>query len=387
MVALCPEGVIKLNRKEKLVVVRAFSAAYRRSRKKDKGKLLARISEATGYSRKHLMEILVKPPKSKRIIYRPRLSGYLLVIEKLKKIWVISNYACGKRLAPIIPVYLDRLTAFKELTLTEKEKMLLLAISPATVDRLLAHDRKRINLKGRSRTKPGTLLKHQIPIKTWADWDNAKPGFLEIDSVHHCGNSLFGEYIFTLDTVDVCTGWNECRAHLGRSEYRTVSALERIRSGLPFPLLGIDFDSGGEFVNYHLVRYADRNKISYTRSREAVKNDQAYIEQQNYSVVRRYVGYQRLDNPKQLEILNRLYRKLSDYQNFFQPVMRLKTKIRDGAKVTRKYDKPKTAYQRILGREDIPKGIKNKLTERFLKLNPKKLILEITGLGQKLTQA
>lgn len=140
-------------------------------------------------------------------------------------------------------------------------------MSPATMDRLLTHDRKRINLKSRSRTKPGTLLKHQIPIRTWADWDNAKPGFLEIDSVHHCGNSLFGEYIFTLDTVDVCTGWNECAAHQGRSEYNTVSALETIRNRLPFPLLGIDFDCGGEFVNYHLIRYADQNKISYTRSR------------------------------------------------------------------------------------------------------------------------
>ena len=137
-------------------------------------------------------------------------------------------------------------------------------------------------------------------------------------------------------------------------------------------------------MNYHLIRYADQNKISYTRSRETIKNDQAYIEQQNYSVVRRYVGYQRLDTPEQLEILNQLYRKLSDYQNFFQPVMRLKTKTRDGARVTRKYDKPKTAYQRILEREDIPKKTKRQLTERFLKLNPKRLILRITELGKKL---
>jgi len=375
-----------LNGKEKLTIALHFSGKYRRSGKKDKGNLLSQVSEITGYSRKHLMEILAKPPKKKRVIYRPRLSNYLPVVKKLKEIWVTSNYACGKRLIPIVPVYLDRLTAFKELTLTKREKKLLLAMSPATMDRLLAHDRKRINLKGRSRTKPGTLLKHQIPIRTWADWDNAKPGFLEIDSVHHCGNSLFGEYIFTLDTVDVSTGWNECQAHLGRSEYRTVSALEEIRSKLPFPLLGIDFDSGGEFVNYHLIRYADRNKISYTRSREAIKNDQAYIEQQNYSVVRRYIGYKRLDTPEQLEILNQLYRKLSDYQNFFQPVMRLKTKIRDGAKVTRKYGKPKTAYQRILERKDISKETKGKLTARFLKLNPRKLILEITALGIKLTQ-
>jgi len=373
-----------VSHKEKLTIVKAFAKNYRRENRKGKGELLTRLQTATGYHRKYLIVILKNIQEKKKIIRRQRQSKYLSILKPLRQLWAVSNYACGKRLIPIVPVYLDRLIAFKELTLTKKEKRLLLMMSPATMDRLLTHDRKRINLKSRSRTKPGTLLKHQIPIRTWADWDNAKPGFLEIDSVHHCGNSLFGEYIFTLDTVDVCTGWNECAAHQGRSEYNTVSALETIRNRLPFPLLGIDFDCGGEFVNYHLIRYADQNKISYTRSRETIKNDQAYIEQQNYSVVRRYVGYQRLDTPEQLEILNQLYRKLSDYQNFFQPVMRLKTKTRDGARVTRKYDKPKTAYQRILEREDIPKKTKRQLTERFLKLNPKRLILRITELGKKL---
>lgn len=373
-----------MNKKEKLTIVKVFSGKYQGLRKKDKGGLLTKVSEITGYSRKHLMEILPNPPKSKRTILRPRLSRYLPIIKNLRKLWAISNYACGQRLVPMIPVYLESLARHKELSVNRKEKKLLLTVSSATVDRLLTHDRKRINFKSKSRTKPGTLLKHQIPIKTWADWDNTKPGFLEIDSVHHCGNSLSGEYLFTLDTTDVATGWNECHAHLGKSERFTIEALDTIRKRLPFNLLGVDFDSGGEFVNYHLIRYADRNKISYSRAREAVKNDQAYIEQQNYSVVRRFVGYQRLDTPEQLKILNNLYLKLSDYQNFFQPVMRLKTKIRDGAKVTRRYDKPKTAYQRILERDDISEKIKKKLTIRFLKLNPKRLILEITRLGRKL---
>ena len=155
---------------------------------------------------------------------------------------------------------------------------------------------------------------------------------------------------------------------------------------MPFTLLGIDFDNGSEFVNHHLIRYADKNKISYTRSREAVKNDQAYIEQQNYSIVRRFVGYARLDTYLQMKMVNELYLRLSDYQNFFQLVMRLKTKVRNGAKVTRKYDTAKTAYQRILERTDIEESIKKKLTERFLKLNPKRLLLEITKLGRKLTE-
>jgi len=162
--------------------------------------------------------------------------------------------------------------------------------------------------------------------------------------------------------------------------------LETIKKRLPFQLLGIDFDCGGEFVNWHLVRYCTKNKITYTRARETIKNDQAYIEQQNYSVVRRFVGYQRLDTQEQLEILNKLYELLSDYQNFFQPVMRLKTKIRDGAKVTRKYDKALTAYQRILGRKDTLVETKRKLRERYANLNPKKLLLEITALGKKLSK-
>ena len=158
----------------------------------------------------------------------------------------------------------------------------------------------------------------------WMDWDNTVPGFTEIDSVHHCGTSLFGDYIFTLDLTDVSTGWNECCAHLGKGEYRTIQALETIRKRLPFKLLGIDFDFGGEFVNWHLIRYCQNNKVTYTRARETIKNGQAYIEQQNYSVVRRFVGYQRLDTEKQLKTANKIYELLSDYQNFFQPVMRLK---------------------------------------------------------------
>lgn len=375
-----------MTKKERLAVVEDFSKKYQKSTKKDKSGLLTKISEVTGYSRKHLMEILTKPPKTKNVISRPRTSKYLSILRPLRQLWTVSNYACGKRLVPMIPVYLDSLERSGELKTNFKEKKLFLAVSPATCDRLFKVDRKRINLKGRSGTKPGTLLKHQIPIKIWADWDNAKPGFLEIDSVHHCGFSLYGEYIFTLDTVDVCTGWNECAAHLGRSEHNTISALEKIKARLPFPLLGIDFDCGGEFVNYHLIKYAEKNQITYTRARAAMKNDQAYIEQQNYSVVRRFVGYQRLDTPEQLIILNQLYEMLSDYQNFFQPVMKLKEKIRDGARVTRKYDKAKTAYQRVLERDDIPKKAKQRLTERFLKLNPKRLILGITKLGKELVK-
>jgi hypothetical protein len=374
-----------VTKKDIHAVVRAFSKQYKYAKKKEKSELLNRIVKTTGYSRKHIMEILPNPPKVRKRKNRIQQSKYLQILKPLRILWAVSNYACGQRLKPLISSLIAALRRHKELLVTPEERYLLLQISSATIDRLLVHDRKRINIKGRSRTKPGSLLKHQIPIKTWRDWDNTTPGFMEIDSVHHCGGSLFGDYVYTLDTTDVATGWNECCGHMGRGEYKTIQALDTIRGRLPFPLLGIDFDCGGEFVNYHLVRYCDRNHITYTRAREGISNDQPYIEQQNYSVVRRFAGYQRLDTEKQLKTVNKLYELLSDYQNFFQPVMRLKTKIRDGAKVTRKYDTPLTAYQRVLKRKDIPKETKQKLRERYKKLNPKKLLLEITNLGKKLS--
>lgn len=373
-----------MTKADKKAVVRAFSKQYIRGRKSEKGQLLTKLEATTGYSRKHLMEILVNPPKLKVRHRRKQDSKYLVVIKPLKKLWGISNYACGQRLKPMIPSYLAALRRHKEMIVLPWERELLLKVSSATIDRLLKADRRKINIKGKSRTKPGTLLKHQIPIKVWTDWDNTVPGFLEIDSVHHCGGDLNGDYIYTLDTTDVSTGWNECCAHLGKGEIRTIQALETIRKRLPFPLLGIDFDCGGEFVNWHLIRYSKRNQITYTRAREGMKNDQNYIEQQNYSVVRRFVGYARLDTEKQLMLLNQLYVKLSSYQNFFQPVMRLKEKIRDGAKVTRKYGIPQTAYQRLLKRSDVPADTKRSLRERYKTLNPRRLLLEITDLGKQI---
>lgn len=373
-------------KKDRHAVVRAFSKQYKHVGKKEKSELLNKLVETTGYSRKHLMEISLNPPRRKKRKKRMQQSKYLEILKLLRTLWAVSNYSCGQRLKPMIPAYIAALRRHRELIVTPNERKLLLKISSTTIDRLLTHARKRISLKGKSRTKPGSLLKHQIPIKMWTDWNNTLPGFLEIDSVHHCGMSLFGDYVYTLDTTDVATGWNECAGHLGRSEYRTIEALKTIGKRLLFPLLGIDFDCGGEFVNWHMIRYCTENKITYTRARETIKNDQAYIEQQNYSVVRRFAGYQRLDTDKQLKTLNKLYELLSDYQNFFQSVMRLKTKVRDGARVTRKYDKALTGYQRILKRRDIPRETKQSLRERYKKLNPKKLLLEITNLGKKLSE-
>lgn len=372
--------------KTKKTIVAKLAKEYKKARKTQRGVLLDELIRLVGYNRSYARRILRKPPQTKAQKHlRVKGSRYDDIFSQLKKLWVISNFACGKRLVPLIPVYLDSLRRHGELKVTIFEKKLLLEISSATVDRLLKSEKKNLSVtgKGRPYTKPGSLLKHQIPIHTWRDWDNSKPGFLEIDTVHHNGGNPSGEYIHTLDTTDVATGWNECQALMGRGERFLVIALNTIRIRLPFPLLGIDFDSGGEFVNYHLIRYSKRNQISYTRARESYSNDQSYIEQQNYSVVRTFVGYKRLDTWKQLELLNKLYLKLSDYQNFFQSVMRLKEKTRDGAHVTRRYSRAKTAYQRVLESPDIPEEVKENLRERFLILNPRKLLLEINALARK----
>lgn len=367
-------------------VVRAFSKEYKNARKSGKTFLLNKLTKTTGYSRKHLMEILPNPPQKRRI-KRYRVSPYISVAKTLKKLWAVGNYACGTRLAPMLPVYISALKRHEKWNITKEEKMLLCQISASTIDRMLRHERRRLGGKGRTKTKPGSLLKNQIPIRTFAYWTEKKPGFLEIDTVHHCDENNKGDYLYTLDTSDVFSGWNECRAFMGKSEFHTIGALEYIRRNkLPFDLSGIDFDTGGEFVNWHLVRYSKRNQITYTRAREEKKNDQNYIEQQNFSVVRRFVGYGRLDTYKQLKILNKIYDLLSDYQNFFQPVMRLKEKVRNGTRLTRRYDKPKTAYQRLLEYPGTDKEVKEKLKKRFLKLNPKRLLLEITRLGRKLAK-
>lgn len=369
--------------KTKQTIVRQLAKEYKKVRKLQKGEILIELVRLAGYNRSYASFVLRKPPVRKKRQIRKRFSKYLMVLGILKKLWAISNFSTGKRLVPLIEVYLDSLKRHKELKVKAWEKKLLLKVSAATCNRLLKSERRKLGIKGRSGTKPGSLLKNQIPIHTWFDWDNTKSGFLEIDTVHHNGGNPSGEYIHTLDTTDVATGWNECAALMGRGETGLVKALEGIKRRLPFFMFGIDFDSGVEFVNWHLVRYCKKNKISYTRARESYSNDQPYIEQQNYSVVRTFVGYKRLDSWDQLKLLDQLYLKLSDYQNFFQSVMRLKEKVRNGAHVTRRYGKAKTAYQRVLENPDIPDEAKQQLTERFLKLNPRRLLLEINALARK----
>jgi hypothetical protein len=244
-------------------------------------------------------------------------------------------------------------------------------ISPATIDRLLKPIRAEYTKRGRSTTKPGLLLRKQIPIKT-NQWDETRPGFLEADTVAHCGESTAGEYVNTIDCVDIATGWTEQRAVWGKGETGVLEQIKHIESSLPFPLLGFDCDNGGEFLNYHLLRhFGQRNKpVQFTRSRAYHKDDNAHVEQKNWTIVRQWFGYHRFEKPKLVKMMNELYTsQWRLYHNFFCASTKLIQKKVVASKVIKKYDKPKTPYQRLLDSPDIPDSVKLDLEKLFNSLN------------------
>jgi hypothetical protein len=286
-------------------------------------------------------------------------------------IWLAANLPCSKRLAAIIPLWLPGYGR-QFGPLPEDVCNALLAISPSTIDRMLVHTKIQYRKRGRSTTKPGTLLRKQIPIQT-NQWDESRPGFLEADTVAHCGESMMGMFAFTLDCVDIATGWTEQRAVWGKGERGVLEQLNDIEAALPFPLLGFDCDNGGEFLNYHLFRHFTNRKqpVKFTRSRAYHSQDNAHVEQKNWTHVRQWIGYDRLDNPQVVPLLNDLYRKeWRLFHNFFLPSVKLIDKERIGSKTLKRYDLPKTPYQRVLESDHIPKPVKDSLSIQLEKLNP-----------------
>jgi len=317
---------------------------------------------------------------------RPKVYGQD-VLTVLVSIWYLMDCICGKRLAPILAEVLRKLEHFREITVDEEVRGKLKTLSAATIDRLLAPERKKYALKGKSKTKPGTLLKHQIPIRTFSDWDEQRPGFVEIDLVGHDGGDSRGEYIQTLNVTDVCTGWTEIQAVKNKAQRWVFEALQDIRDRMPFALLGIDSDNGGEFINDQLVRYCQDEKITFTRTRSYRKNDNCFVEQKNYTIVRRTVGYARYDTEDELRLLNELYPSLRLYSNFFQPTMKLIEKTRDGSTVIKKYDTPMTPYQRVLDSSLLAETDKKALKKLYRSLNPAALKRHITKMQDRLLRA
>ncbi len=369
----------------KHALIRSLSAAYKHASKKIRSELLGHVVLATGYHRWYASKLLrhLKPiPKKKS--KRTRRGRYQQISVPLIKLWKISNYASGKRLVGMLPSYIDTLTRDGELSLTERQKELLLIVSPATIERYISPQRRQVFGRGKTTTKPGTLLKSQIPIHVFTRWDERKPGFGEIDLVAHCGPTAKGTYAYTFDFIDIDTNWNECVAFLGKGENNAMGAVQTTRDRLPFLLLGIDSDNGDEFINWELYRWCKKEKITFTRCREYRKNDQAHVEEKNWSVVRRYTGYKRFETQEQVNLLNKLYRVIRLYFNFFQATLKLERKERIGGHVKRIYPKAKTPYQRVLEHPNIPEENKEALRKIYQTINPKKLLSEIENLTDQL---
>jgi hypothetical protein len=348
--------------------LKLLKARYCTASKKEKGEILDEFVRTTGYGRKYAIALLNgKRSYVKHNIRRPRRVKYSSgLIAPLLILNDLFDGVCSKRLRAAMNTELPRLYDSGSLQVSPEIFEKLMQISPATMDRLLVGRRSQIR-KSRGFTKPGTLLKHQIPIRTWADWTEDRPGFCEMDLVDHCGGLIIrgADHAWTLCFTDVKTAWTECVAVRNKAQIHVFAAIRCARLRLPFPLLGIDSDNGSEFINDQLYRYCNDEEITFTRGRAGKKNDGAYAEQKNWSVVRRAVGYYRYDTPEQLELLNRLYAVMHYYGNFFLPVMKLEEKVRQGSKVKRIYDKPLTPYARVLASPDVSEEYKAELREAY----------------------
>ncbi|HTP65591.1 MAG TPA: ISNCY family transposase [Geobacteraceae bacterium] len=352
----------------------AIRSRYRRSSRKDKAVILDEFCAICGYNRKYAIRLLkkrktdvsLKRKPGPRSIYRDE-----QLFNALKRIWFATDQMCSKKLKAAIPLWLPFYEQeFEALTPEIREK--LLAASPATIDRLLKPVRI-LHKKGRCGTKPGTLLKNQIPVKTH-NWDVTKPGFFEADTVAHCGNSMAGDFVHSLTFTDIFSGWTENRAIWGRGSQGVLREIKDIEQMIVFPILGFDCDNGSEFLNHHLVRYfTDRPKapVLFTRSRPYRKNDNAFVEQKNWTHVRQLLGYDRFDNKELVPILNDLYKtEWSLFTNFFCPTLKLKEKQKLNSKYVRKYETPRTPYQRLAASDDITGDAKARLENLYNSLNP-----------------
>jgi len=389
-----------LTMRQKKAVTKELRDRYQRASKKEKTMMLNEFIRLTGYNRSYATRALrvkevvgfinisgkrIKLVRDKRKIKRKKEKIYdQEVLVALQQLWEISDHLCSKRLAPFLAEIIPVLERWGEIKLNLKVREKLFKISPATIDRLLAEERKKYRIKGRATTRPESLLKKSIPIRTFADWDEKVPGFFEVDLVSHDGGNPKGDFIQSLNFTDILTGWEEMIAIKNKAQRWVFGGIETIKERLPFSILGLDSDNGAEFINDQLIRYCEEHKITFTRSRPYRKNDSCFVEQKNWSVIRRAVGYGRYDTEQERVILNELYSYLRLYVNFFQPVRKLIKKERIGSKVKKRYDEAKTPYRRVLASSYIEEEIKMKLKSKYAMLNPAELKRRITKLQNRL---
>jgi hypothetical protein len=368
-----------------LEYLQAVRGRYLKATKADKQKVLDEFVRVTGYHRKSAIRALNRPVHVKRIGKRGRPKKYKSSVAiELKYLWEITDHLCSKRLHPFLPELMNVLKRSGSHIINHEIETDLRALSPSTMDRLLRTCHQNGGSKGFSTTRPGTLLKNSIPIRTFADWTENSPGFLEADTVAHCGDSVEGFYINTLSAVDVATGWIECIGTWGKGQARIRSGIHRIRQRLPFSMLGLDSDNGSEFINQYLLSYCRQEQITFTRSRAYKKNDSCHVEQKNWNVIRRVVGYGRYSSHAALEALNDVYDDLRLYMNFFQPVMKIVSKTRHGARVYKTYDTAQTPYQRLLKYNTLSENKRTELLNIYYSINPATLLDRINSNLEKL---
>ena len=333
---------------ERRAITGAAATRYELAGKRGKSRILDELCANTGWHRGHARKALKAALRPKIVTPRgPRPVTYGDdVIAALTVCWTVLGMPAGKRLAPMLTELVAVLRHFRELVISDETAALLVSMSAATIDRRLADERARCKSRGRVGTKPGSLLKSQIPVRTWAEWDDAVPGFVEIDTVFHDGGNRGGGHAFTLTVTDIATGWTENRSVPDRAAKHILAALKHIAAAMPFPILGVDSDNGSEFINDDLLAWCEDRRVTFTRSRPGNKNDGCHVEQKNWVAVRTVVGYYRYDTASELLLLNEIWRLQSQLTNYFHPQQKLVSKVRNGAKVSRKHDTATTPFRR-----------------------------------------
>lgn len=379
-------------------ITKATAARYRRSNKREKGRILDEFCELSGYNRCYAGFLLRNYGKTRRVGAvklvavkrssrrrgRPRI--YRMEVEKaLKGLWREFDFLCGKRLVPFLQTVLPLMRRHEEVVFSEAVYEQLFSISASTIDRLLAPEKARMRLRGFTHTKPSNLLHYQLPVRTWADWDDvSEPGHVQMDLVGHEGGNNRGQFAFTLNVTDYFCEWTERVAVKNRAQRWVFAAIQQIRDVLPFALKSINTDAGGEFINLNLIAYCKQEGISFTHSRPSRKNDNSRVEQKNYDLVRKIVGYLRYDTEEELAVVNQIYRLHGLLSNYLYPSQRLVEKHREGSKVYKKHDDPKSPYQRLLESNSLSKGMKTKLRVQYYRNHPLQISKQISELQKQL---
>jgi hypothetical protein len=369
-------GWISMATRDELVI--ALAARYVSSNRNERGRILDEFTAITGLHRRHAMRLLRAGLPNRRSGPRPGRRLYNEAArEALIVIWEASDRICGKRLRPLVPVLIDAMERHGHLQLVPEVRANLLAMSAATIDRALREARAPGGGRKRRNAPPSAAIRRAVPVRTFDDWDDPAPGFVEADLVAHSGTTVKGSYVQTLTLTDIATGWTECAPLLVREQRLLTEVLSEIRQRMPFALFGFDTDNDSVFMNETVKTYCEDTGLVFTRCRPYRKNDQAWVEQKNGAVVRQAVGYRRYEGLDAAAALARLYSSLRLFVNFFQPSFKLADKVRDGAKVKKKYHPPATPYQRLLADTRTSEEVRRRVNAIYATLDPVLLLREI----------